>query len=74
MKWTELAEVRATLGGFCVLGLWSEVPIPDVIWPWHAAGSLHSSASKVLINASEDWCWGIASLCGLAGLTEVIVT
>jgi len=37
MNWTELAEVRATLDGFCVLVLWSEVPIPEVILPWHAA-------------------------------------
>ena len=53
MNWTELAEFRATLDGFCVLALWSEVPVPEVIWPWHATGSLHSSVSKVLINASD---------------------
>jgi hypothetical protein len=58
MNWIELTEVRATLDCIYVLVLWPEVSVPKVIRPIHATGSLQSSASKVLINASDYWLLG----------------
>jgi hypothetical protein len=40
LNWTELAEGRATLGGFCVLVLWPGVTIPQAILPLLATRSL----------------------------------